>query len=194
MARPREFDRDAALAAATDVFWSKGFAATSTEDLIQAMGIGRQSFYNAFGDKRQLYLEALQAYQHNATSCHAQRLNTPASPLDGLKDLLIGLIPDDDSLRCRGCMGVGSIGEFGITDTEMVEMRERMIAVFHTKVVERIREGQTLGEIDPSLDPEQAASLIEITMSGLQLAARGGAGADELHALAGLAVERFRAK
>lgn len=194
MARPREFDRDAALAAAIDVFWSNGFAATSTEDLVQAMGIGRQSFYNAFGDKRQLYLEALETYQRNAISSHVGRLASPTSPLDGLRDLLTGLFPDDDALCGKGCMGAGSVGEFGTTDPELVEIRQKMIAVFHERVVERIREGQKLGEIDPGLDAEQAASLIEITISGLQLAARGGAGADELHNLAAFAAERFRAK
>ena len=194
MARPREFDRDAALKAAIDVFWSKGFAATSTEDLVQAMGIGRQSFYNAFGDKRRLYLEALETYQRNATSCHIGRLTTPASPLEGLRDLLVGLIPDDDALRCRGCLGTGSIGEFGITDPEISGMWERIIKAFLVKVADRIREGQRLGEIDPAIDIEQAASFVEITMTGLQLAARGGAGAKELHALAAFAVERFRAR
>lgn len=194
MARPREFDRDAALKAAINVFWSKGFAATSTEDLVQAMGIGRQSFYNAFGDKRRLYLEALETYQRNATSCHLGRLTTPASPLDGLRDLLVGLIPDEDALRCMGCLAAGSIGEFGIADPELTEMRERMVKAFLVKVEDRIREGQRLGEIDPQLDAGQAASLVGITMSGLQLAARGGTGAGELHALAALAVERLRAR
>jgi len=194
MARPREFDRDAALTAAIEVFWSKGFAATSTEDLVQAMGIGRQSFYNAFGDKRRLYLEALETYQRNATSCHIGRLTAPASPLEGLRDLLVGLIPDDDALRCRGCLGAGSVGEFGVTDPELTDMREKMIAAFRAKVVDRLKEGQRLGEIDPEIDIEQAASFIEVTMSGFQLAARGGAGAKELHALAAFAVERLRAR
>lgn len=194
MARPREFERDAALTAAIEVFWTKGFAATSTEDLVQAMGIGRQSFYNAFGDKRRLYLEALETYQRNATSCHIGRLTTPVSPLEGLRDLLVGLIPDDDALRCRGCLGAGSVGEFGVTDPDLVEMREKMVAVFRAKAVERLKEGQTLGEIDPAIDIEQAASFIVITMTGLQLAARGGASAQELHALAAFAVERFRAR
>ncbi|HEY0146371.1 MAG TPA: TetR family transcriptional regulator [Methylovirgula sp.] len=45
------------------VLWAKSYAATSTEDLLQAMGLGRQSLYNAFGDNRRLYLEALAAYQ-----------------------------------------------------------------------------------------------------------------------------------
>ena len=65
MARPREFDREVALERATCVFWAKGYASTSTEDLLAAMGIGRQSLYNAFVDKRALYLEALERYKRH---------------------------------------------------------------------------------------------------------------------------------
>jgi len=54
MVRPKEFDRDAAVERAMSVFWSKGYAATSTDDLLQAMRIGRQSMYDTFGDKRRL--------------------------------------------------------------------------------------------------------------------------------------------
>src|ERR1700761_2243502 len=98
MARPREFDRDVALDRAIGVFWANGFAATSTEDLTAAMGIGRQSLYNAFGDKRRLYLEALGAYQARSVGGHLARLNGPVSPLEGVRDLLLGLIPDDEAL------------------------------------------------------------------------------------------------
>src|SRR6202030_156629 len=63
MARPREFDREEALECATGVFWAKGYASTSTDELLAAMGIGRQSLYNTFQDKRALYLEALERYQ-----------------------------------------------------------------------------------------------------------------------------------
>jgi general secretion pathway protein D len=59
MARPREFDEDAALDRAMDVFWRQGYQGTSTDDLMQAMGIGRGSFYNTFGSKRDVYLRTL---------------------------------------------------------------------------------------------------------------------------------------
>ncbi len=91
-------------------------------------------------------------------------------------------------------MGVGSVGEFGTTDPELVEMRKKFAPVLHKRLVERIREGQAKGDIDGSLDPAEAASFIQMTMTGLQVAARGGAGADDLHGLARFTVDRLRAK
>src|SRR3984893_11314878 len=113
MARPREFDRDEALERATGVFWAQGYAPTSTDDLLTAMGIGRQSLYNAFQDKRALYLEALERYQRTTTAGHLQRLNGAASALAGVQALLLGLISNNDDTRALGCMGVGAICEFG---------------------------------------------------------------------------------
>src|SRR6185369_14964182 len=60
--RPRAFDREAALAAAMEVFWAKGFESTTISDLTQAMGINPPSLYSAFGDKEKLFLEAMERY------------------------------------------------------------------------------------------------------------------------------------
>jgi len=193
MVRPREFDRDAALATATRLFWAKGFAATSTDDLLKAMGIGRQSMYNAFGDKRQLYLEVLQTYQQNVLAGHLKRLNAAASPLDGMRELLRGLIADDDGQQALGCLGVCAVGEFGTTDAEILDMAHRVAVTLGARIVERIREAQEIGEIDPAADPAQAAAFIQTTMAGLQVAARAGAGREALHTLAEFAVGRLKA-
>ncbi|AXB78923.1 TetR/AcrR family transcriptional regulator [Novosphingobium sp. P6W] len=194
MARPREFDRESALEKATNVFWSKGFAATSTDDLLQAMGIGRQSLYNAFGDKRQLYLEALRTYQRNTTSDHVRRLNGPASVVAGITDLLVGLVSDDNAHRALGCMGVGSVGEFGVNDAEVVALREKISPMLHGRLVARIAEGQDNGEIEATLDPQDAAIYVQTMMTGLQTAARAGSGADELHRMARFAVDLLKTK
>ena len=90
MARPREFDREDALERATGMFWAKGYASTSTDELLAAMGIGRQSLYNAFQDKRALYLEALERYQRTTVAGHLQRLNGAASPIAGVEALHLG--------------------------------------------------------------------------------------------------------
>ncbi|SDP16899.1 transcriptional regulator, TetR family [Phyllobacterium sp. OV277] len=192
MARPREFDRELALERATRVFWAKGYASTSTEDLLVAMRIGRQSLYNAFGDKRALYLEALERYQRGTTSGHLQRLKGPSSPLAGIEALLLGLIAEDDGQRAMGCMGVGAASEFGTGDPALVELRAKVVPVLFSSLVERLHEGQARGEIDLAMNVEDAASFIQMTMTGLQLAARSGAGVDALHALAHFAVDRLK--
>ena len=191
MARPREFDRDEALTRATRVFWDKGYAATSTDDLLKAMGIGRQSLYNAFGDKRRLYLEALEAYQADSTASHLRRLDDPASPLEGLKALLVGLAPKDDRLRARGCLGVGAVGEFGISDAELVALRAKTAPLIFGRLAARIRAGQALGEIDPGMDPEAAARHVLLSMQALQLAARAGASWDALQGQALFIIDRL---
>ena len=63
MARPREFDRDVVLDRAIDMFWKRGYDRTSVQDLVETMGIQRGSLYAAFGDKQQLFLEALDRYE-----------------------------------------------------------------------------------------------------------------------------------
>jgi TetR/AcrR family transcriptional repressor of nem operon len=194
MARPREFDRELALECATGAFWAKGFASTSTEDLIAAMGIGRQSLYNAFGDKRALYLEALESYQRATTGGHLRRLNAPTSPMAGVRALLLGLIAEDDELRGRGCMGVGAVSEFGTADPTLVALRAKVAPVVFARLVERLREGQARGQIDPAMDVEEAARFVQMTMTGIQLAARGGANAKELRTLARFAVGRLKTR
>ena len=160
MARPREFDRDEALARATRVFWAKGYASTSTEDLLAAMNIRRQSLYNAFGDKRKLYLEALERYQRESSASHLERLNSSASPLGGIEALLLGLISKDDGVRALGCMGVSGVCEFGAADPELVMLRSKVGPRLLRRLVERIREGQACGEVDRAIDARDRKSVV----------------------------------
>ena len=192
MVRPREFDRDEALDRAMRAFWAKGYASTSTEDLLAAMNIGRQSLYNAFGDKRKLYLETLERYQRESTAAHLKRLNNSASPLGGMEALLLGLIAEDDRVRALGCMGVGSVCEFGAADPELVRLRSKVGPGLFRRLVERIREGQAGGEVDLAIDAREAAAFLQMTMQGIQLGARAGGDFKSLGALARFAIDRFR--
>jgi TetR/AcrR family transcriptional repressor of nem operon len=194
MARPREFDREEALERATEVFWAKGYASTSTDDLLTAMGIARQSLYNAFQDKRTLYLEALERYQRTTIAGHLRRLNRAASPIAGIQALLLGLISNNDDIRALGCMGVGAICEFGSTDPDIAALRSKASPALHGRLMERLNEGQAAGEIDRSLDCAMAASFIQMMMQSIQLAARGGIEATSLRAQARFAVERLKSR
>lgn len=192
MVRPREFDRDEALQKAMALFWVQGFAATSTDDLVTAMGIGRQSLYNTFGDKRQLYLEALHTYQQKLIDGHLERLASSQSALEGVRNLLVGLIPEDACLRARGCMGIGSVSEFGAGDADVTALRDKAAQRLSRALLTRIKQGQDAGDIDPTIDAKEVAAFVMLTMSGLQLAARSGAGAKELHRQARFAADRLK--
>lgn len=174
------------------VFWEHGYEATSTDDLLRAMGIGRQSMYDAFGGKQRLYRDALERYQQESVAGHLARLRSGSSPLAGIEALLIGLIPTDDEQRRLGCMGVGSAAEFGTTDPYLVDLRARSGGVLCEALTERLRAAQVSGEIDPALDVPLAARFVQTTMQGLQLAARSGADSASLKDLAAFAVARLR--
>src|SRR5262249_53835635 len=80
MPRPREFDELAALEAAIDCFWKRGFEATSVRDLADAMGISAPSLYNAYGDKRALFAQALDRYLDHSTRARIKRLEGSLPP------------------------------------------------------------------------------------------------------------------
>src|SRR5258706_6133510 len=104
MARPKEFDRDVALRRAIPVFWKKGFARTSTEDLVAAMGIGKQSLYDTFGDKRGLFLEALRTYNSEGVASLVKRLAAGASKLAPIEGVLVDLSNEQPKKLRPGCM------------------------------------------------------------------------------------------
>src|SRR5258708_23674974 len=159
MARPREFDREEALERATAVFWAKGYASTSTDDLLTAMGIARQSLYNAFQDKRALYLEALERYQRTTIAGHLRRLNRAASPIAAIQALLLGLISNNVDILALGCMGFVAICEFGSTDPDIAALPSKFSPALHRRLVERLNEAQAAGEGSPPPHVTSAAPL-----------------------------------
>lgn len=191
MARPAEFDRSEALAGAIKVFARNGYEAASTSDLLAGMGIGRQSLYGAFGDKRGLFLEALARYSQDSYR-HMQDAMHGKPALKAVTDaLLVGLGSSDDLET--GCLGVGSIVEFSRSDPDVTaqndEAGRRVVELFAAK----IRDGLTAGEIAPDVDPDSAARMLLTMRSGLKVTARGGAGEPELRETARLALRSLAA-
>jgi AcrR family transcriptional regulator len=188
MVRPREFDRDEVLERAMSVFWSKGFTATSTGDLVEAMQIGRQSMYDSFGDKRALYLEALAQYAQQSVAAHLERLRSGTTALAGIEAMLAGLAPADNSLRHKGCMGVGAIAEFGCDDPDVVKLREKSGVVLGRALTEAVTLAKQQGDIPPQVDTAEAVRFIGTLMRGLQTDARAGVKPNALKATARFSV------
>ena len=192
MARPKEFDRDRALKKAMDVFWQQGYEATSTDDLIRAIGIGRQSMYDTFGDKHQLYLEALHLYEANTGAALFKRLYEAASPFVAVCDYILAIADATAGERARGCFFVNATTELAPSDPDVAAVI-RTSSIKCEAAFERIlREAKGRGEVDRSLDERVAARFLLSTIRGLRVSAKANVEPEDLRAIASLALSGLK--
>lgn len=189
MSRPKEFDREEALKAAKAVFWKKGYASTTTDDLRHAMGIGRQSFYDSFGGKKPLYLEVLQRYNTESILTQITRLRASSSPLSGIRELLLTYAGESAEKRELGCMGVAAICTFGSGDREVSAIGHASSTVLQSALEEVLLKAIRLGETRPSLNERATAHFLQATMIGLKISAQAGANPKVLRDIARTAME-----
>ena len=192
MGRTREFDRDVVLGKAIEVFAEHGYEGTSTEQLLEAMNLGRQSLYNAFGDKRALYLEALKRYSTESVGAYVRALNTASSPLAGIEAVIIGFAAKHAMEGAVGCLGVGAICEFGRGDAEVSASTDVTSHVLLDAFTRRLVDAKALGEVAAELDAGDAARFLLTTLTGMKVTARAGASAKVLRGIATMALRSLR--
>jgi TetR/AcrR family transcriptional regulator, transcriptional repressor for nem operon len=188
MARPREFDIDAALDGAITVFGEHGFEGTSAQMLVDAMGIGRQSLYAAFGDKWQLYCSAVRRYGLGECAEHFDALRSGARAIEGIKAMLGRVVETAE----RPCLGVGSSSEFGTSRPDLAEIKALLSRSLQGTISGRVREAQREGDIAANLDPDEAAEFLMANIAGIRIAGRGGANRATLTSLSNLALKALR--
>ncbi|MDL4821453.1 TetR/AcrR family transcriptional regulator [Actinomadura opuntiae] len=181
MARPKQFDPEVAVGQAMDVFWRKGYAATTPQDLVDALGIGKGSLYNAFGSKHGLYERALRRYRDTQTAELVEMLDQPGSVKERLGKTLRALVEMDlaDPDR-RGCMAVNAAAELAGVDEEAAAHVRRMLDRAEGAFRALIEEGQRSGEIDPGRDAAALGSLLMNTLVGMRVVARVSEGPERL--------------
>ena len=192
MSRPKEFDRATALKAAIAVFSDHGYEGTSTDALLEAMGISRQSMYDTFGDKRRLYLDALQQYNADSVSDIIRSLNTPTSPLKGLEAALIAFASRPAPKAEFTCMGISSICEFGRSDPEVMLVNDAAGRTLLSAFERRVTEAKAKGEVGRDLDVRAAAEFMQAILAAIKVTARGGAPAETLKGIVRLALRSLR--
>jgi len=174
MARPKEFDQEKALHRAISVFSQKGFAATSTDDLMRVMDVGRQSMYDTFGDKRALFLKALEVYVVESVRAINVELQTPGSPLAAVRRALIHFAERKDLSSTDGCMGINAVCEFGMRDNEVTQITRSAARVQRHTLMDTLRRAQLEGELDAHTDIESLADFFDSTLAGMRIAAKAG--------------------
>lgn len=194
MARPKEFNRDEALKRAMAVFWEKGYEATSTDDLLRAMGIGRQSMYDTFGDKHRLFLEALQVYNAESGAGLVERLHAGSSPLMAIEKVLLSIANQPPEERARGCMGVNATTELAQKDPEVASVIRAAGVLCETAFEQILRAAKRQGELSPSVDEKKGGRFLLSTLQGLRVTAKAGATPEALRDIATFAVAGLKAR
>ena len=192
MARPKEFDREEALRSAIPVFWENGFAGTSTDDLVRAMGIGRQSLYDTFGDKRALFLEALRAYNTDSLAAVFRKLREGPTAMAAIEHILLDRAEVPTKQRSPGCMGVNAVCELAGEDEAVVALTQSNAALLEATLKDVLEDGKKQGCIRHGIDSRAAARFLAATMSGLMVQAKAGASQETLHDVARFALDSLR--
>jgi AcrR family transcriptional regulator len=173
--RPRSFDREAALQAAMDVFWEKGYEATSIHDLTGAMGINPPSLYAAFGDKEHLYLEAVQRYQDWRREQVGRLLDEAPSAREGIERLLRESAQElTKGCHPAGCMLALSASCTSASADAQEALAERR-AMARRRIKERIDRGVREGDVPAGTDTAGLADFFTTVFSGMAMRAKDGA-------------------
>lgn len=180
MARPIEFDVDRALDAAMEAFWVNGYDATSTEQLVTALGINRSSLYNSFGSKRELYLAALARYEGATAAIIAQTLRGPGPLAPRVRAALLRAAFGPGDGPPRGCFAGNTAAELGTGDREAAKLTARTFAGLRAAFRDELVLAAERGELPAGTNVRDLAGTFVALMQGVQLLAKGGASRREV--------------
>lgn len=167
----KAYNRDAALNAALELFWSKGFHATSIKDLETALGMRSGSIYAAFKSKENLYALALERYfMASQMAFERDVLNAP-SPLGGLVEMIRRTGRCGDMLQ-RPCMLIKAVITATDDTAETAELARDYRNQMDCNMVEGFRKAQELGELPPETDVAELAHRYQTVVMGLQIEAQ----------------------
>ncbi len=173
MARPKEFDRDQALHKAMEVFWSRGYEAASIRDLVEHMGINRQSLYDTFGDKHALYLQALDRYQEVETRKVFELLERTPSVKKALRQLFGAVVK---GAPCkgprRGCFMGNAMSELAGRCEATAARTSRNTAALEGAFFRALSRAKKEGELKSVSDPRAVARFLCSSLQGLMLMAK----------------------
>jgi AcrR family transcriptional regulator len=180
MARPKQFDRQKALEAAIEVFRTHGYAGASAELLTSGMKIGRQSLYNTFGDKWQLYIAAVDHYSATERDAHLVALHSGQRAFDGVIEMIERVVEEASA----ACLGVASINEFGCMNDELNAVRGASAMALRQALSARLSAAKLEGDLSPEFDIATITSFLLASIAGIRLAAHGGADGSHIRHLA----------
>jgi AcrR family transcriptional regulator len=188
--RPREFDIDAALDAAMALFIERGYAAAAISDLSAAMGLTAGSIYKAFGDKRGVFVAALERYTSTRDVRIADHLSDAANGRERLQRLIDYYAGNSHGeTGRRGCLVIGSARDLALFDPDLQARIEKVVSVRESLILDTIRNGQSDGSIPGHLDAEATARALLCLLYGMRVIGKTGRSEAEMRAITATAMK-----
>lgn len=187
--RPRAYDPATALAQAMALFWTRGYAATSLDDLSEATGMNRPSLYGAFGDKRALYLKALEEYRAAGALkiVHAFARPTLREGLGEFYRSALELYLSGESPR--GCFLIGTAAVEAVRDEDVRAVLHGALADYDWMIEARLKKARDEGELPADADIAGLAKMAAAALYSLAIRSRGGDSVESLQKTASAAVD-----
>ena len=179
MPRPKEFNPDEAIDKAMQVFWHKGYEATSMEDLLTAMDLNRGSLYDTFGDKRTLFLKAMDRYCTTFVGPKFSLLDHPGPAVPTLrrfiKDMIDGGLADPQR---RGCLIANTVMELSPHEKEIAGTLRQALRMVEDTFFNVLARAKQQGELKADKDPRALACFLATMMQGTIVMIKAGTSAD----------------
>ena len=178
--KPLSFNREEVLEKAMDLFWSNGYSKTGMTELLDHMGIQRQSFYNTFGSKENAFLEAVRLYSQETNRNIATILGQDRHPLENLKELFDMWEQLAETKEGCGCLMANSIAEFGLSQEAVSALLKEQVDQLYNAFYHAFVKAQENGYLAEDKDPG-ALAMSYVTMSqGMALLSKMGFGREML--------------
>ncbi|MDH4125176.1 MAG: TetR/AcrR family transcriptional regulator [Gammaproteobacteria bacterium] len=175
MVRTRTFDPATALTQAVELFSSKGYSETSMEDIVKATGVSRYGLYGTFGNKRELFEQALERYADSMGKQSFLRLLEPDASLQHIRNIFAERVKD---MCCveenKGCLFIHTAMELAPQDEELREVLRKFMKRMSKAFAIGLESARARGEIRQDVDVAAAGELLTSTMFGLAVLGRTG--------------------
>jgi TetR/AcrR family transcriptional repressor of nem operon len=168
----KQFNPEVALSKAMEVFWARGYKAASLSELLEHMGIGKKSLYDTFGNKRSLFLKALEYYAQTEVQSIQDQLLASGSPLANLEQILQNLQQRHSLPRSQGCMLGTNIADFDTDDIEIASVVCHHLQRLEDAYCTVIDRAQKAGEISSAINSRNVARMLLCTTQGMALLGR----------------------
>lgn len=177
MARTKEFDPDTALQAALELFWERGYEATTMSALVERLGVARAGIYATFGSKHELYLRALRRYAEHCDPVLLEELSQPGPALPAVRAVVARFAAEAaDDERRRGCFVTNTAVELAPHDPAAAGRVEASWTALETALASALLRARAQGELPAERDPRALARMLLVLLQGMRVVGKADGG------------------